>query len=397
MRHADDGDLLDGGMLEEEALDLDRRDVLAAADDHVLDAVSDFRIAVGMDDGSVAGVKIAVADRQRRRLGVLVVALHDHVAAHHDLTGGDAVVRDLVAFLVDDEELTGRDELDSLTRLERRALLGREPRVLRSRLTHGDERRRLGQAVDVGDLPAQLAFDARDGGGGRRRAGREDPHAARCAQAELVGRARDADEHRGRRAQHGDRLLRELGEDLRGLDAPQAHVGAADRGDDPREGPAVGVEHRERPEVALAGRHVDVDEGADRVEIRIAVGDHHALGARGRAARVIDGEEICLGDHRPLDGDGCARRRDRGELLFVVEPSRAHAGGLVAHVGLVLERDEVPDVRDAIANGVDDRLVFGRGADDGRAAVPDDVREVVGDEPVVDGHEHRAELRDGVE
>ncbi len=41
--------------------------------------------------------------------------------------------------------------------------------------------------------------------------------------------------------------------------------------------------------------------------------------------------------------------------------------------------------------------VVGVGHDDTRAAVVEDVGEVVGGQPVVDGHEHRADLRDGVE
>src|SRR5439155_18096913 len=47
-RHPDHRDLLDGGVAQQHALDLDRRDVLAAADDHVLDPVADLDVAVGM-------------------------------------------------------------------------------------------------------------------------------------------------------------------------------------------------------------------------------------------------------------------------------------------------------------------------------------------------------------
>ena len=50
--------------------------------------------------------------------------------------------------------------------------------MLRSRLADGDKRRGFGQAIDLGDLPAELAFDALDGGGGRRRPRRQKPHAA---------------------------------------------------------------------------------------------------------------------------------------------------------------------------------------------------------------------------
>ena len=57
----DDGGLLHRGMAQQRRLDLDRRDVLAAADDHVLEPVADLDVAVGMDDRGVAGVEPAVA------------------------------------------------------------------------------------------------------------------------------------------------------------------------------------------------------------------------------------------------------------------------------------------------------------------------------------------------
>ena len=84
-RHADDADLdapRDGAA---GPLDLDRRDVLAAADDHVLDAVADLHVAVGVNHGGVARVEPAVAHRRCGRLGVVVVPFHHDVAAHGDL------------------------------------------------------------------------------------------------------------------------------------------------------------------------------------------------------------------------------------------------------------------------------------------------------------------------
>ena len=53
--------------------------------------------------------------------------------------------------------------------------------MLGPRLADGDERRGLGQPVDLRDRPAELAFDALDGRGGRRRAGGEHAHAPRRA------------------------------------------------------------------------------------------------------------------------------------------------------------------------------------------------------------------------
>ena len=77
----------------ERDLDLDARNVLAARDDDVLGAVLDLDIAVGVLDREVAGVHPAAAERFGRRLGLLQIAEHHGVAAHHDLADGLAVAR----------------------------------------------------------------------------------------------------------------------------------------------------------------------------------------------------------------------------------------------------------------------------------------------------------------
>ena len=96
-------------------------------------------------------------------------------------------MRHLAALVVDDPQLARRDQLDALPRLDRGDRRPAERGVLRARLADGDERRRLGEAVDLRDLPAELALDALDGGGGRRRAGGQDAHAARAAPAAQLG------------------------------------------------------------------------------------------------------------------------------------------------------------------------------------------------------------------
>ena len=59
----DHGDLIDIRMQRQAALDLDRRDVLAAGDDHVVDAAGDEQVAVGIDVAGVAGKVPALAQR----------------------------------------------------------------------------------------------------------------------------------------------------------------------------------------------------------------------------------------------------------------------------------------------------------------------------------------------
>src|ERR1051326_3530602 len=69
---ADDRGFRDRGMLEQAVLDLDRRDVLAAGDDHVLLAVAEAAVRVVLVS-AVAGVEPALPDRLRRFLGLVPV------------------------------------------------------------------------------------------------------------------------------------------------------------------------------------------------------------------------------------------------------------------------------------------------------------------------------------
>src|SRR6266542_2505437 len=80
IRRTDHGGLEDRGMAVQDGLDLLGIDVLAAADDHVLDPVDDPQVAVGVEDADVAGVQPAVAERVGGRLWPVQVPLH-HVRA----------------------------------------------------------------------------------------------------------------------------------------------------------------------------------------------------------------------------------------------------------------------------------------------------------------------------
>ena len=86
-------------------------------------------------------------------------------------------MRHVVAFLVNHPQLARGDQLDALPGFDRRSLANRERCVFRPLLADGDERRRLGQSVNLRDRPAQFVFESLDGGRGRRRAGGEDADA----------------------------------------------------------------------------------------------------------------------------------------------------------------------------------------------------------------------------
>ncbi len=77
---ADHRDLGHRRVREDAVLDLDRRDVLAAGDDHVLLAVGDREVVLVVDEAAVAGVEPAVADRLGGLVGLLPVARHHDVA-----------------------------------------------------------------------------------------------------------------------------------------------------------------------------------------------------------------------------------------------------------------------------------------------------------------------------
>src|SRR4029453_7578060 len=75
-------DVLDLGVAIQEFLDLARIEIFAAADHHVLDAADDVAIALGIDDGEVAGVHPAIGVEHVGGLFALVpIAQHDAVAA----------------------------------------------------------------------------------------------------------------------------------------------------------------------------------------------------------------------------------------------------------------------------------------------------------------------------
>src|SRR5437588_5914424 len=86
VRHADHLDVLDLRMTIEKFLDLARIDVLAAANDHVLDAPDDVAITLGVDGREVAGMHPARRiDGLAGALFVAPIAEHYAIAASEEL------------------------------------------------------------------------------------------------------------------------------------------------------------------------------------------------------------------------------------------------------------------------------------------------------------------------
>ena len=104
-------------------------------------------------------------------------------------------------------------------------------------------------------------------------------------------------------------------EDSARLDFAQTDVRRARGGHGPDESPAVGVKHRQRPEITIGTGHRLMEQRADGIHPGIAVSDHHALRTRSRAAGVIDREQIGLANFRTDKF-----RRARVEQCFIVQP-----------------------------------------------------------------------------
>src|SRR4029077_5659617 len=89
-----------------------------------------------------------------------------------------------------------------------------------------------------------------------------------------------------RAAEMGNALALDRREDRAGLDAPETHMSAGERGDGPRKEPAIAMEHRQGPEIDRVPRQAPHHEIADRVEISAAVMIDDAFGIAGGARGV---------------------------------------------------------------------------------------------------------------
>ena len=293
--HADHGHVGDIGMAVNGALHLGRVDVLAAADDHVLDPVVDVDIAVGVQVAGVAGEHPAVGGHGAGGgLGLLPVAQHVVGRAGHDLAhlaGGHGL-----PVAADDLDLDTRHRLAGGAHA--RAAIGVV--VLGRQHHHGAGG--LGHAVGLGELAAEGLDALAQQFQGDRCGAIED--VLQATEISLAA-ARVVDQHLQRRG-HGeeaghafllDRIEhtvgRELGHHAAAHPAGQRHdaqAGAADVGAGHGhhhhlvvvpEGPG---QHRllRRPaqaeQVAVAQRHaLGVPGGARGVELQ-----HGVLGTAGR-------------------------------------------------------------------------------------------------------------------
>ena len=152
--------------------------------------------------------------------------------------------------------------------------------------------------------------------------------------------------------------------------------------------PAVAVEERQRPQkrtvpVELVGVH-----RAHGVQVRTAVGVHHALGATRRPRGVVDRRRAELVVDVVHDRE---HRRAVDELLIggAVERSARHPGHRVFDVHEGGARVE------GVGDVANDRRELRVGHHQLRPGVIQDVADLFRLEPGVDGHQHPMHLEDG--
>jgi hypothetical protein len=154
----------------------------------------------------------------------------------------------------------------------------------------GQQRRGLGQAVQLQELPAELGLDPLDRPRRRRRAGDHDPDAV--AARHLVPLGGGVEHHRddrGGAAQQRDAVVTHPPQDLVPVDLAEHDLRDPHRGERERHAPAVDVEQRQRVQVDVAVADAGVPPEGRRVEPERPVGELHPLRSRGGARGVVDG------------------------------------------------------------------------------------------------------------
>ena len=272
-------------------------------------------------------------------VGVLEVALHHRVAAEHDLAQSYAVRRHRVHRLrVGHLHAVHGRVADTLPGHEGGALAQRQ--ALPVGLGHADRGRPvgLGQAVEVGDAEAH-ALHRLDHRAGRCGTAGGDLHPLLEAALHLVRRVDQHGQHDRGAAEMRHLLVAQRGEDDGGIDLAQADMGAAGGSDAPGVGPAVAVEHRQRPQVDRAGAEAEDQRVAKRVQVGAAMVVDDTLrvagGARGVAERdrfplVVRGSSTRTPD-RP--SPAAPRRRARPAARPGPQDRRCRSPGSAAGPG----------------------------------------------------------------
>src|SRR5262245_55644706 len=146
MRHAEADRFRDGWMRKEHLVDLARRDLLAAAIDHLLEAADEREVTIVVEKTLVAGPEPSIRERGRIGLGVVLVTAHDVQSLNTDLAA--LSTSEMVTGFVEDRDAHARPRTDR-TRFTR----GWRQRVRRHLM------RRLGHAVRLEHRRPKRGFE----------------------------------------------------------------------------------------------------------------------------------------------------------------------------------------------------------------------------------------------
>ena len=301
--HTDDLNVPHLGMGVDELLDLLGVDVLTAADDHVLEAARDEVVSVGTAAGQVARVEPAVGvDGLGGGLGHLVVALHDVVAAGHELAV-DPVGAIQTRLGVDDLALhVGKGRADRLgSYLQAIVVAG-----------HGTAGGGLGLTVDRYDLPHIHDLGScgllHEVGGAVGTRHDTDPHVGEVGLGEVL-MLHHGDKHGGHTVEGGDVLVVDAGQSGLGGEVGQGvHGGSVGHGGGHGQHHAEAMEHGHLDHHAVGGGQLHVVADVLTVVDHVVVGQHNALGEARGTRGVLHVADVVLvngGGHAPdlLHGD----------------------------------------------------------------------------------------------
>ncbi|KFB70275.1 MAG: hypothetical protein AW09_004651 [Candidatus Accumulibacter phosphatis] len=234
----------------------------------------------------------AAGKRLRGRFRILEIALHDEIAAEHDLAHRLLVPgHRLHARRIEHRDRFLRVVAHSLPAIQLNLFGHRQNRPVG---VFGADRRRpvgFGQTVHMCEIDADIRHRLDDCGWWRRGSDQA---------GHLV---RDAGTQFGRRIGHQavhDRCATVVGhavcanrfENQFRIDTTQTDVGASIGGHRPDEAPAIAMEHRQRPQIDRMRRHSPADDVAHRVEIGTAMMVNDALRIAGGSGSVVERDGI---------------------------------------------------------------------------------------------------------
>ena len=276
---ADNGDLIDARELVDELLDLARVDVLAHADDHVLDAVDDEVVAVLVDLHHVGRMQPAAAHDIARDVRQVPVAEHD-VAAFDDelarLAHGDRVTVRIDDLVFEVRETRADGARDRMTWFRQR-----------------DQWRSLGEAVALADVDAEFRLELLLNLHGQRCAARDDD--AHGGHVLGLGELREQAADRGDDIEVVDFLLADDRDGLfRREGIEDDRLGAAVERVEYGERPAESVIHRQYAEDMVLAVATDDGDLLAHVDDEVAVREHGALRIARRAGGVDDAYRAVL-------------------------------------------------------------------------------------------------------